>query len=98
MKTTTLKNIISVTLIIDVFTTLAFSQNLTQKVSGTIIDIDRRLQLIGTTILIVGTNLSIVTITDTDGNLRFEKLSIGQIALQTSYLDYPGKKNIPNLM
>ena len=51
-----MKKFISTTLIIAVFTTLAFSQNLTQTVRGTIIDVDSKLPLIGATVVIVGTN------------------------------------------
>ena len=42
-----MKKFISTTLMIAVFTTLAFSQNLTQTVRGTIIDIDSKLPLTG---------------------------------------------------
>jgi hypothetical protein len=86
-----MKKIISTTLLIAVITTLAFSQNLTQTVRGTIIDIDSKLPLIGATVVIVGSNPLIGTITDVNGNFKFENIKIGRIALRTSYLGYDGK-------
>jgi len=51
-----MKKFISTTIMIAVFTTLAFSQNLTQTVRGTIFDMDSRLPLIGATVVIAGSN------------------------------------------
>ncbi len=48
-----MKKFISTTLMIAVFSTLAFSQKLTQTVRGTIIDTDSRLPLIGATVVIL---------------------------------------------
>ena len=62
-----MKKFISTTLIIAVFTTLAFSQNLTQIVRGTIIDVDSKLPLIGATVIIIGTDPLIGTATDVNG-------------------------------
>jgi hypothetical protein len=59
---------ISTALIFAVFTTLAFSQNLTQTVRGTIIDSDNKLPLIGATVIIIGTDPLIGTATD--GNVK----------------------------
>ena len=68
-----MKKFISTTLIIAVFTTLAFSQNLTQTVRGTIVDVDSKLPLIGATLVILGTDPLIGTVTDVNGKFRFEK-------------------------
>ena len=51
-----MKKFISTTGMIVVITTLAFSQNLTQTIRGTIVDVDSKLPLTGVTIVIPGTN------------------------------------------
>ncbi len=86
-----MKKFISTTLLISVFTTLAFSQNLTQIVRGTINDVDSKLPLIGATIIILGTNPLIGTATDVNGEFRLGKIPIGRIALKISYLGYETK-------
>ena len=86
-----MKRIISTSLMIAVFITLAFSQNLTQTVRGTITDNDSKLPLIGATVVIIGSNPLIGTVTDINGNFKFEKIRIGRIALSVSYLGYDAK-------
>ena len=68
-----MKKFISTTLLISVFTTLAFSQNLTQIVRGTIVDVDSKLPLIGATLVILGTNPLVGTATDVNGEFRLGK-------------------------
>ena len=85
-----MKKLISTTLIIAVFTTLTFSQNLTQTVRGTIIDNDSKLPLIGATV-ILGTIPLIGTATDVNGIFRLEKIPVGRIAVKISYLGYETK-------
>ncbi|PKL88341.1 MAG: TonB-dependent receptor [Ignavibacteriae bacterium HGW-Ignavibacteriae-2] len=92
MKTITLTS-----LIIVMFTTLAFSQKLTQTVRGTIIDTDTKLPLIGTNILIVGTDPAIGTTTDINGSFKIEGVPIGRIILRISYLGYE-TKTIPDIV
>ena len=82
---------ISTTLMIAVFTTLAFSQNLTQTVRGTIIDSDNKLPLIGATVIIIGTDPLIGTATDVNGIFRFDNIPLGRIAVKISYLGYETK-------
>jgi hypothetical protein len=91
-----MKKFISTTLIIAVFTTLAFSQNLTQIVRGTIVDVDSKLPLIGATLVILGTNPMVGTSTDMNGIFRFEKIPLGRIAVKISYLGYE-TKTIPDI-
>lgn len=69
----------------------AQTSGMSQTVRGTILDIDSRLPLIGATIIIIGSDPVIGTITDVDGNFKFEKVDIGRIALQTSYMGYEPK-------
>jgi hypothetical protein len=86
-----MKKLSLTTLLIAIFTTLVFSQNLTQTVRGTILDVDSRLPLIGATVVIAGSNPAIGTSTDVNGNFKFEKVAMGRIALQTSYLGYEAR-------
>jgi hypothetical protein len=86
-----MKKFILTTLIIAMFTTLAFSQTLKQTVRGTIIDIDNKLPLIGATVIIVGTDPLIGTATDVNGIFRLENILLGRIAVKISYLGYETK-------
>lgn len=86
-----MKKFLTTSLVITIFTTLAFSQDLTQTVRGRIIDTDSKMPLIGATVVIVGSNPIIGTATDVDGNFRFKNVRIGRIALSASYLGYNGK-------
>jgi hypothetical protein len=83
-----MKKLFLTTLVIALFAMQVFNQNLTQTVRGTIIDIDSKLSLIGASILIVGTNPAIGTTTDANGKFRLEKVSIGRVTLQFSYIGY----------
>jgi hypothetical protein len=86
-----MKKLISTTLMIAVFTALAFSQNLKQIVRGTIVDVDSKLPLPGATLVILGTNPLVGTSTDMKGIFRFENVPIGRIKLQLSYMGYEAK-------
>jgi hypothetical protein len=86
-----MKKLISIVLLITVFSTLAISQKLTQTVRGTIIDTDSKLPLIGATVLIVGTNPPIGAATDANGNFRIQKVPVGRIILKLSYMGYESK-------
>ncbi len=83
-----MKKLFLTTLVIALFAMQAFSQNLTQTVRGTIIDIDSKLPLIGATLVIPGTNPIIGTTTDVNGIFRLENIPIGRITLQLSYIGY----------
>jgi hypothetical protein len=74
-----------------VFTTLAFSQNLTQTVRGTIVDVDSKIPLPGATLVILGTDPLIGTATDVNGEFKLGKIPIGRIAVKISYLGYETK-------
>jgi hypothetical protein len=86
-----MKKIITTTLFFVVFATLAFSQKLTQTVRGNIIDTDSKLPLTGATVVISGVNPPIGAVTDANGNFRLEKVAIGRIILQLSYIGYETK-------
>ncbi len=86
-----MKKFISTTLMIAVLNTLAFSQNLTQTVRGTIVDMDSKLPLPGATLVILGTDPMIGTSTDMNGIFRFEKIPLGRIVVKISYIGYETK-------
>lgn len=92
-----MKKFIKTMLLIAMFTTLSFSQKLTQTVRGTIMDTDSKLPLIGTNVLIVGTDPTIGTTSDINGTFRFENIPIGRITLRISYMGYE-TKTIPDIV
>ena len=91
-----MKKIINTTLLIIIFATVAFSQQLTQTVRGTIIDMDSQLPLIGATVRIIGVNSFKGAATDVNGEFRLEKIAVGRITLQLSYVGYE-TKTIPDI-
>lgn len=92
-----MKKFIKAMLLIAMFTTLAFSQKLTQTVRGTITDTDSKLPLIGTNVFIVDTDPAIGTTSDVNGTFRFENIPIGRITLRISYMGYE-TKTIPDVV
>lgn len=70
------------------FSTLSFSQTLTQTVRGSLLDADSKLPLIGAQVVISSLEPKIGVVTDAQGNFRFEKVPIGRIDLQITYLGY----------
>ncbi len=92
-----MKKLLSITLLLTFAITLVFGQNLTQTVRGTILDADSRLPLIGAAVVILNSNPVVGVSTDVNGNFKFEKVTIGRIALRTSYLGYE-EKTIPDIV
>ena len=86
-----MKKFFSTTLVIALFAIQAFSQNLTQTVRGTIVDVDSKLPLPGATLVILGTDPMIGTSTDMNGIFRFENIPLGRIAVKISYIGYETK-------
>ncbi len=74
-----------------------FSQNLTQTVRGTIVDVDSKLPLIGAQIILVGSEPKKGVVSDDNGNFRLDNIPIGRIVLQLSYIGYEGQ-TIPNIV
>ena len=86
-----MKKIIYTTFIIIMFTTVAYSQQLTQTVRGTVIDMDSQLPLIGVAVRLVGSDPVKGAITDINGEFRLEKIEVGRIVLQISFMGYETK-------
>jgi hypothetical protein len=103
-----MKKHISITFLLAMLYGLAFSQQLTQTLRGTIIDNDSKLPLIGAIVKVVGSDPLIGTTTDLNGEFRLDKIAVGRISLQLSYMGYEnktvsdielnsGKENVLNL-
>ena len=73
-----------------------YSQQLTQTVRGTIIDMDSHLPLIGVAVRLVGSDPVKGAVTDINGEFRLEKIGVGRIMLQLSYMGYESK-SIPDI-
>jgi len=97
MKSFNLRKIFLAAIIPAVYSSLAFSQPLTQTVRGNLVDSDSKEPLIGATIVITGTNPLVGTSTDINGNFRFDKVPVGRIKLQLSYMGYESK-SIPDIV
>ncbi len=86
-----MEKFISTTFMIAMFASLAFGQNLTQVVRGTIVDVDSKLPVIGATLVILGTDPMVGTSTDMNGIFRFDKIPLGRTAIRISYIGYETK-------
>lgn len=91
-----MKKLISISILI-FFATWTFSQELTQTIRGSILDIDSKLPLIGAEVIIANTDPLIGTTTDENGNFRLEKIPLGRVTLHLSYLGYENQ-TIPNIV
>ncbi|MCU0422493.1 MAG: carboxypeptidase-like regulatory domain-containing protein [Bacteroidia bacterium] len=72
------------------------AQPLTQTIRGTIVDADSRLPIIGATVQITGLSTVIGTSTNISGEYKIEKVPIGNITLQISFIGYE-TKTIPDI-
>ncbi|MCF8279423.1 MAG: TonB-dependent receptor [Bacteroidales bacterium] len=82
-------------------TTLSLAQQLSQTVRGTILDADSKLPLIGATIALASNATNggqgIGTVTDENGQFRFENVQIGRVELSLSYVGYENQ-TVPNIV
>lgn len=60
----------------------------TQTVRGVVTDQESRSPIIGAAVVLVGSNPIVGTTTDIDGKFRLEKVPVGRIDLQITYLGY----------
>lgn len=96
-KTSIMKKFISTFILLAIFATFSLSQELTQTVRGTIVDMDSKTPLVGTVVAVAGTDPIVGTITDANGRFRIESIPVGRISLQLSYIGYE-PKTIPNVV
>jgi len=73
------------------------AQELTQVIRGQVIDIESQVPLAFATITVITTDSLLGTITDNDGNFRFEKVPVGRHDIKISYMGYE-TQIIPELM
>ncbi len=70
------------------FGNVAFSQELTQTIRGTIIDIESKEPIIGALVLVKNSNPVIASTSDETGKFKLTNVPIGRQALQISYIGY----------
>lgn len=79
------------------FTCPVFGQQLTQTLRGHLTDIDNRQPLIGVQIIVPGSEPALGAVSDSEGNFRIDKVPVGRVALQISYIGYESL-NVPNIV
>ncbi len=70
------------------FSTLSFSQQITQNIRGKVIDRDARIPLPGANLVIKGSDPQIGTTTDLKGEFKFENLPVGKYTIIVYYVGY----------
>jgi len=88
------KNLI--TLIFILFTTLNYSQQLTQTIRGKIVDADSKLPIPGVNIILLD-RPTLGTSTDVNGYYRLENIPIGRTTIRFSFIGYK-TKTTPNII
>src|SRR5690606_9811506 len=78
-------------------TTPSLSQQMAQTIRGTIVDQDSQTPLIGATVIVIGSDPVIGSVTDVEGNFRLNQVPIGRVSLKISYIGYE-ERTIPNLL
>ncbi|MDX9852876.1 MAG: TonB-dependent receptor [Tenuifilaceae bacterium] len=77
--------------------TSANAQQLTQVIKGTVVDIETQLTLPGATIVLLGTDPTLGTSTNLEGNFRIENAPLGRYNIQIGYVGYD-KVVIPEVL
>jgi len=73
------------------------AQDIFQTVRGQVVDADSELPLIGAVVYLEKSDPIIGATTDVDGNFRLERIPLGRISLQVSYIGYKPLR-IPNIV
>lgn len=67
---------------------IANAQNLTQVIKGNVVDVETQATLSGATVVILGTNPILGTLTGMDGNYRIENAPLGRYSIQVGFVGY----------
>ncbi len=73
------------------------SQEITQNIKGQILDQDSKSPLIGATVVVVGSDPILGSITNLDGSFKVADVPIGRVTLKVTFIGYKDKI-IPNLL
>jgi len=92
-----LKSILLFLIVTCIYIQPTTAQDLVQTLRGTIYDKDSGSPLIGASLVIVGSDPLIGTVTDLDGEFRFEKLPLGRYNIKAYYVGYENRI-IPNVL
>ncbi len=90
-----MKKLLFTTLLLAMFSAMAYGQNLKQTVRGTVLDADSKVPLIGVVVLL-NADPKIGVTTDMNGEFRLENILVARISLRLSYIGYEGK-TIPDI-
>ena len=94
MKRITRTLIVAVALLL---TITSSAQQIEQTIRGTLVDQDSQIPLVGATVLVIGSDPLIGTVTDVEGHFRLTGVPIGRVSLKVTYIGYEDRI-IPNLL
>jgi len=78
-----------VTIFLFILTILhSFSQQITQDISGKVLDVDTHIPLPGATVIIVGSDPVIGSVSDLNGKFHLENITPGRYDVRISYIGY----------
>lgn len=92
-----MKSLFALLIIVFSVQTLSYSQQITQTIRGTILDQDSQIPLIGATVIVIGSDPVIGSVTDMDGHFRLSNVPVGRVNLKVTYIGYEDRV-IPNLL
>jgi len=79
---------LSLTIIIILIALISIGQDFTQTVRGTVIDKQSQFPLLGAAIILVGSDPLIGVTTDVDGKFELNKVPVGRVTIQVSFIGY----------
>ncbi len=78
----------SLFVLFQITSSIAFGQNLSQTVRGTVIDKDSQMPIIGANVAIVGSNPFLGASTDVNGVFEIKKVPVGRVNIQVTAIGY----------
>lgn len=83
-----MKRTVALSCLVLFFLPAVLAQSIHQTIRGVVTDLDSKLPIAGATVSIAGSNPLVATITDKDGNFRFENMPIGRVSIGVSSIGY----------